>query len=312
MPSPNVNFDQILTTTLENRQATLVDVVFTARPLAYWLKDNIELKSGGTKIVTELMYGQNTTAGSYSGSDILNTAEQDGITAAEWEWKQYAVSITITGFDELRNNGEEAVIDLLEAKVEQAEQTIIEKMDEMFITSDGTGNSGKDWLGLKALVANSANTVGNINSSTYSWWANYHEGSAGALTVAAMGTAYNTVSEGNDQPGFILTTQTLYEKYESLLQPNIRYESTEMADAGFISLMFKKAPVMFDRYVPTGYMYFLNPRYLKLIGHRDRWFKPTKFKEPVNQDIRVAQIYLMGQMICTNRKRQGLLTGRTA
>ena len=35
----NPNFDQYLTTTLNNHRATLIDGVFEARPLAYFLKE---------------------------------------------------------------------------------------------------------------------------------------------------------------------------------------------------------------------------------------------------------------------------------
>lgn len=258
------------------------------------------------------MYAQNTTAASYSGYDTITTGAQTGLTAAEYDWKQYAVSIQINGLEEAQNSGEEEIIDLLEAKVQQAEQTVLEKFDEMFIDSDGTGNSNKDWNGLGNLVNQNTTSVGGIDPSVETWWQSYRETTATALTIAQMSTAYNTVAEGNDQPNVILTTQTLYEKYESLLQPQLRFADAKTADAGFQNLLYKGAPVVFDTYVNTGLMYFLNTKYIRLVGHRDNWFKATPFVRPKDVDARYAQILCYGNLTCSNRSRQGVLTAKTA
>ena len=166
MPSANSNFDQLLSTTLANYRSQLTDNVFTARPLTYKLMDNgrIRMLNGGTKIVEPLIYGKNSTVASYSGYDSLSLAPQEGISAAEYEWKQYAASIAISGIEEAKNNGEQEVINLLEAKIMQAEESMREGFNQMFF-ADGTGNSGKAWNGLGNLVEASG-TVGGINRAT--------------------------------------------------------------------------------------------------------------------------------------------------
>lgn len=310
----NPNFDEILSTTLANHMPKIVDNVFSARPLAYFLKQagQVRVIGGGNKIVLPLMYGQNSTAGSYAAYDTIDITPQTGITAAEYNWKQYAATIAISGIEEAQNSSEEAIIDLLEAKTFQAEETITEQMDQMFILSDGTGNSGKDWLGLEILVRDAQATVGGIDASTESWWESYVDGGAASLSLADMRTAYNSVSVGNDQPNVILTEQTLYEAYEDLLQDQLRFADSTTADAGFQNLLFKGAPVVYDSNVTTGDMFFLNTKYIRLVGHSDVWFKPTPFVRPDNQDARYAQILCYGELTVSNRKRQGVLTDRTA
>ncbi len=313
---PNVNYDTILSTTLANHMPKLIDNVFSARPLVYFLKQAGQVRtiSGGSKIVLPLLYGQNSTAASYSAYDTITITPQTGITAAEYNWKQYAATIAISGIEEAQNQSEEQIIDLLEAKTFQAEETITEKFDQMFITSDDTGNSGKDWLGLAKLVKDDAGTnIGGINQITDTWWAPGHKNiTPGALTLAQMRTAYNTVSVGNDQPNMILTTRTLFEKYEDLLQPQERFMDSKTADGGFQNLLFKGAPIVYDNYVATGDMFFLNTKYLRLVGHSDNWFKPTPFVRPNNQDARYAQILCYGELTISNRARQGVLTAKTA
>lgn len=308
----NANFDNLLTTTLANYRAQLTDNVFTARPLTFKLmeKGRIRMLNGGTKIVEPLIYGLNDTVGSYSGYDSIALTPQTGISAAEYEWKQYAASISISGIEEAKNNGEQEIINLLEAKIMQAEESLREGFNQMFF-ADGTGNSSKNWNGLSNLV-DSTGTVGGINSSTYSFWQSYKEDTATALTLAQMSTAYNSVSVGNDHPDVLLTTQTLFEKYEALLQPQLRYTDTATADAGFQNLLFKAAPVMYDEHCTAGVFFFLNCKYLTLVGHSGKWFQQTEFIRPEDLDARYALIMCYGNLTVRNRAKQGKLTAKTA
>jgi len=300
----------------------MVDAIFSSRVLVYFLKQagQIQMESGGHKIVQPLMYAKNNTAGSYSGSDVLSTAAQAGITAAEYEWKQYAASVVIEGLEEAKNNGEEQVINLLDSKITQTTETILENMDEMFL-DDGTGNGGKDWNGLKNLAATANNTVGGIDASTNTWWNPSVDTSTTSPSIKNLGRKYNSLTVGNDKPNVLLTTQDIYESYEGLIQANQRFQDSRAADAGFENLMFKAAPILYDAYVDgtgtgvgsTGnYFYYLNTKYVRLVGHSSKWFYATPFKQPENQDIRVAQIICYGNLIASNRKRLGAFTNLTA
>jgi hypothetical protein len=308
----NANFDALLSTTLANYRSQLTDNVFTARPLTYTLMDKgrIRMLNGGTKIIEPLIYGQNSTVASYSGYDSLALTPQEGISAAEFDWKQYAASIAISGIEEAKNNGEQEIINLLEAKIMQAEESMRESFNQMFF-SDGTGNSSKDWNGLENLVE-ANNTVGGIDASANTWWNSYEENTSTALTLAQMATAYNSVSVGNDHPDTLLTTQTLFEKYEALLQPQLRYTDTKTADAGFQNLLFKAAPVMYDVHCTAGVFYFLNSKYITLVGHSNKWFSQTEFIKPEDTDARYALIMCYGNLTVRNRAKQGKLTAKTA
>ena len=310
----NSNFDALLSTTLANYRSTLTDNVFTARPLTFKLmeKGRIRMLNGGTKIVEPLIYGQNDTVGSYSGFDTIALTPQTGISAAEYEWKQYAASISMSGIEEAKNNGEQEIINLLEAKIMQAEESLREGFNQMFF-ADGTGNGGKDWNGLANLVE-ATGAVGGIDpaDSGNSFWASYEENTSTALTLAQMSTAYNSVSVGNDHPDVLLTTQTLFEKYEGLLQPQLRYTDAKTADAGFQNLLFKAAPVMYDVHCPSGVFFFLNSKYITLVGHSGKWFQQTEFIRPEDLDARYALIMCYGNMTLRNRAKQGKLTAKTA
>lgn len=307
----NADFDALLTTTLKNYQKQLTDNVFTDRVFTWYLNDKAAVKlRGGSKIVEPLIYDDNSTFGSYSGYDPIALTPQEGISAAEFDWKQIAVSVAISGIEEAKNAGEEQVLDLLDAKVMQAQETVKEGLNTMLF-ADGSGNSGKDFSGLAAVVSAAAD-LGGIGYTDNAWWRSYVESTATALTEGQMRTAYNTVSKGNDHPDMILTTQTLFEKYESLLTPNVRYADVKMANLGFQNLMFKGAPVAYDSACTAGVMYFLNSKYIRLVGHSNKWFAQTPFVRPENLDARYSLIMSYGNLTCRNRSRLGKLTAKTA
>ena len=314
MAAGNSNFDEILSTTLKNYVPKLTDNIFTARPLFYALTTGQTIRriSGGAKIVVPVIYGTNSTAGSYSGTDTISVTAQTGISAAEYDWKQYAATVTISGIEEAKNNGEAQIIDLLEGKIFQTQETIIENMNTMFF-GNGTGNSNKDWLGLSALVGSTGSPGGiDATDSDNDWWRSAVTNQGGALTIAAMATLYNNSSVGNDQPTIGITGQTQYEVYEALLEDQIRYTDTDVGDAGFQNLMFKGCPITFDGTLAgEGKLYFLNTKYLQLVAHSDVWFKPTPFVRPTNQDSVFSQLLCYGELTTSNRARQGYMYGIT-
>ena len=316
----NTAFDEILSTTLKNYETQLADNVFTARPLFYALSNQQTMRTvgGGAKIVVPVLYGKNGTAKSYSGLDPIDVTAQTGISAAEYNWGQFAATVTINGLQEAQNNSTEQIIDLLESKIFQTQESIIESMNAMFF-ADGTGNGGKDWNGLTNIVNHSTaagNALGGIDpaaaGTANDWWTSQHHAQGGVLTLAKMGEIYNKCSVGNDQPTIIITTRALYEKYENLLQPQLRYTDTKMADASFQNLVYRAVPVTYDDDCTAGRIYFLNTKYLQLVRHADTWFQSTPFVRPHTLDAVFSQILCYGQLTCSNRARQGLITGATA
>ena len=310
----NADFDQILSTTLKNYIPKLTDNIFSARPLFYALTNGQTIRriSGGANIVVPIIYGTNSTAGSYSGTDTIDITAQTGISAAEYSWGQYAATVTISGIEEAKNNGEAQIIDLLEGKIFQTQESVIENMNTMF-WADGSGNGGNDWNGIGNIVGGTGVTLGGIDplGAGNSWWKSTEVNQGGVLTIASMANIYNTISVGNDQPTIAITTQALYEKYEGLLTGQIRYTDTDMADGGFQNLLFKGAPVTFDDACASGQMVFLNTKYLQLVAHSDVWFKPTPFVRPTNQDAVFSQLLCYGQLTCSNRARQGFMHSAT-
>jgi hypothetical protein len=307
-------FDDVLSTTLAKWVATeLADNIFLSNALFYSLRDRAKSVSGGTYLEEPLMTGKSTATGSYSGYEQLNVSAQQGIALAEFNWKQYYASITIDGLSESQNAGDARVIDLLDSKTNQARMSLFDRMNTDAF-SDGTGNNSKNLDGLEIAI-DSTGTYGGILRSTYTYWAANETAVAGALTIARMRTMFNTCSSGGrreTQPGLIITTQSIHEFYENLLQPDQRFTNTDLADGGFNNLEFKGKPVTWDEACTATNMYFINPQFLTFRYHQARNFASTPFVKPANQDARTALVLFMGNITGSNCRRQGKLTGITS
>lgn len=316
MAAANPNYDEILTTTLANYRPTLEDNVFSHRPLSAKLAGDgkIKFKSGGAKIVIPLLTGENSTAKPYGKYATLDITPQEGMSAAEFDWRAYSASVAIAGIEEAMNDGEEEVIDLLEGKVMQAEETIKEDVDEFLFLGTGfsKGLAGDRWLGLADIVG--TGTLGGINPATAGnefWKATIKDSATAVRNDDDWTNAFNTGSKGNDRPEFGVTTQVLYEHYEASLAPALRLSSNKEADARFEHLLFKGRPLFFDEYCQSGTTYFLNGKYLYLVGHKKNWFRNTPFQKPVDKDARYSQIICYGQLVCSNRERQVKVINQT-
>jgi len=317
----NVNFDNLLTTTLESRTGKLADNVTNNNALLARLKErgNIRPISGGTKIVEELEYGESDSVW-YSGYDAINTTNPQVFTAAAYDLKLLAAPVGCSGEELLKNSGRERVIDLMEAKIKNAEKTLMNQMS-IGIYSDGTGSSGKQLTGLKALVADdpTSGTVGGIDRATTGneFWRNYTATASSALTSAtiyeAMNNAYLACSRGSDKPDLIVADDSLYKTFEASLVAQQRFVNAKLAEAGFENLKFKGADVIYDGGIggacPAKHMYFLNTDYLKLRPHRDRNFKVIGDRErvAVNQDAIYRIIGWAGNLTMSNAQLQGVL-----
>lgn len=332
-------WNDILSTTMHNYHKTLTDNIFNSRPLLNYLMSNGRVKTinGGVSIVEPVIYTDGQ-ADSYSEWDQVSVAPQATTTAAQFDWKQLVATIAISGLEEAQNNGKEQIINLLEAKIMQAEETLKTLLNGMlFGTSSGT-TSANDFNSLQTLI-DSTTAVGGINPAVETWWAAV-EDNVGAVDAAgleaALRSAYNQSSDsGADRVDAIFTNSWGFEFYESTLTPQVRYTDTAKANLGFQNLMFKNVPIFWDFQAPEGdgtatdgntvsAMFFgLNSKYVGLKIHSDRNFKQSPFSDNLSGsvasahatsgatsavDARVSFITTYGNSVVRNRRRCFKLT----
>ena len=321
MPSPNLS--EIITTTLRNRSGKLADNVSDNNAILYRLRERGKIKTvdGGRTIVQELAYADNSTFMWYSGYEPLNVSASDVISAAEFDFKQAAVAVTISGLEQLQNSGKEKVLDLMESRIDVAEKTMMNNI-ALGMYADGTGNGGKEIGGLQLLVSTSpsSGTVGGINraTSTNAFWRNYfRDASDNGVTLSATtiqaewNLVWANLTRGTDRPDLIMVDNTQWTYYVSSLQTIQRITNSKLGEAGFTNLKFMDADVVLDGgqggNVPSTYAYFLNTDYIHYRPHKDRNMVPIGGdRMNTNQDAIVNLIGWAGNMTVSNAALQGV------
>src|SRR5690606_36061558 len=258
------------------------------------------------------------TVGSYSDLDTISTTRYDVFDRYEAQWKEHAGTYVISDLERDRNAGEGQVFDLRAAKLENLRQSIRADINEMLF-GDGTGNNSKDFMGLKGLVADSptSGTVQGVDRAAYSFARNQQ--TAGTQTAsafdnlrAAMRSIYNLCSNGisSDHPTFGVTTRAVFEGFEGLLLANERFTDKSVGDGGFKNevLKFKGMLLAYDNDCPSGNMYFLNPKSLKLAYKTGAWMQAPPPARPVNQTADIVIIRTMANLFTTNPRRLGVVT----
>lgn len=312
------NIGDKLAAALPAYEQTFKDQIFNTEVLLNHLKENggVVKKSGGTSVRVPLLTGASNTDW-FSGADTLNVANVDTLDAAEFQWRNLNASIVITEDDEWANSGKEQVIDLLQAKIKQAELTISKELNTAMYV--GTGVEARPRIiGLQTLV--DVGSVGGINGATYTDWQSYVNSTAGALTLPQIRTARNTLNQGKggSPVSIMVTTQTLFEKYETLLTPTYQMnpmttskEVQRIIDGGFTSSAYAGIPVVFDPVCPAGEWYFLNPENLKIFVHKDAFMSKSDKRVPTNQHLSVQHIVVRCALGTNRRKSLGKLTAKT-
>jgi hypothetical protein len=325
MPA-NSNYTEILTSTIEKRRKKVQDNVSKNNALWAYLnkKGNVLSIDGGTKIVEELALSENSNAGAYSGWDELPTAQSDSISAAEYALKQYSVQVLISGLEMLQNSGEAAMLNLMAARLQVAEDSLINILSQG-VYGDGTAFSGKAITGLDAAVettatASQTSTYGGISRTATAGWRSYSEGSITLPTSTTVQAIFNrfwaACTRGTDNPNLIITDNNYWAPYVASLQALQRFTGSDSANLGFPTVKFMNADVVLDGGIggfaytnstTGGTAYFLSTKFLKIRPHKDRNMVPLDpdKRSPFDQDGIMKSIAWAGNLTCSGAKFLG-------
>lgn len=329
MAYANSSYSDILATTIESRSRELADNVTNNNALLFRLRErgNVRPVSGGSVILEEIMYtdAATTNVNSYSGYEALNIAPNSPISAAQFNLKQYAAAVTISGLEMLQNSGRERMIDLMEARLKVAEAQLQNRI-ATDIYGSGTGNGGKNIDGLTDAVAvsPSTGTYGGINRASWSFWQNqvFDFTTDGGAVVSAsniqnyLNRATALAIRNNDAPDLIVFDNVLWGFFTSSMQAIQRVTNERMAGLGFASMKYYGGGVAADvvldggltggdTHVPSTTGFLLNTKYLSFRPHRDRNFVPIGGeRQSVNQDAIVKLIGWAGNLTCSSPRLQ--------
>lgn len=308
-----LNYDAIAALTKKKYLPKLVDNFFSSHALLKLLKEKAYEEWSGYKIVEPLIYGELSGVKSYSGYDTLTYDQNTPITAAEFDWKHLVAPVIWPKTDEVMNHGSDVQVkNAIKAKMQIAELSL-KKQFASQLYGDGTGNSGKDITGLGAMIATTG-TYGSIARADYAWWqakVYSNAGTARPLNTRLMRKVFLELSDGDDQPNLIITTDKLWNRYAEMAEGKLALnnkDSKMLADLGFQVLEFMGKPIVSDKNCPAGTMLYLNLDYIKLRYSPAANFDMTKVHQSDNQVAFKQEILWSGNLTCGNCRRQGKIT----
>jgi hypothetical protein len=249
---------------------------------------------------------------------LLPVAAQDVISAAQFDLKQAACPVIISGLEQLQNAGREQMIDLIDARLGVAESTMSNLLAGG-VYSDGTANGGKQITGLDAAVPvnPAAGTYGGIDRVTWTFWRSKTTTAGAALTnltvQGAMNTMWASLVRGMDRPDLIVMDGFMWGIYIASLQANQRFTDPNRATLGFPTIKYMDADVVLDGgiggFCPAKTMFFLNTKYLFYRPHSQRNMVPLapNKRYAINQDAEVQIIGWAGNLTSSGSQFQGRL-----
>lgn len=274
--------------------------------------------TGGRYLEIPLAYAKNETITSIGKGDTVSISETQFLTVAQFEWKFLAGSLVRYFTDEAKNKSVQAHLNWINQKIDNLRDSMTDEFETQLF-ADGSGNGSKDINGLANLVNTAGTgTVGNINSTTYTWWQNRTKTATGAASVyllSDMRNLANTISEGKTRqmPDIIVTTQTVAELYDDEVLEQRSIVNQAKGDADFSSTAWKGVPILWSAKCPSGRMYMLCSQYIGLNVDPDLNMQMTDWKAIPNQvNDRVAQIVWKGELITSRRKSLGVMVSIAA
>ena len=331
--------NRVISTVQTKMFAKVVDTVLNSNVFLQRQLSSAKKWSGRT-MRPAVKTSKNTTGGSFRGLDTLSVAATDNRQIMEYTPCNYQMTVTLPGDELAIADTDEKVIDLMAAEVQSTAEDMADDMGTLAYL-DGTGNGGKDFLGLAALVddGTSVATIGGLSRATYTTLQSTVTASSGTLTAAKVDTLWNAVTSGMQKPTTGYTTEAIFSFYGQLLRPqeqimkNVSGSKTLVGSTGFTGLEYKGVGIVADEKCTSGVLFLLNENFIdwyalpshngKALAYKDQidgndydtpvglGFSSSGWLTPVNADGVINHIIVRGNFITTNPKRSGKLTGIT-
>lgn len=247
------------------------------------LLQNADAWSTGTQYQPIFKYQDSTNGGNTGVADQLDRDRQNVRVQGTFNPKMAYKPVVVANIEMVLNKGDERVLDLFETEFDSQAQSLATLMASNLYTGSG---SGDNWDSISNAADDGTNysTYAGLSRTTYPTLDGYYLGSAGALTLNKLATAYDAVEIGMDKPTMIATTKAIWSTYESLLTPTVRASYTgngyptmnafgmvPSAEAlkgtqGFSVLFFRGTPVIKDEQIPSGKVFLINSNYFGFKG----------------------------------------------
>lgn len=319
-------YQQVLSMAVEERSASYVDLVSNNNALLALMKrKGLWQTYSGPRIRQTLQIGKQV-AQWYSGYDQLLNPAIDIFNDAFFDPKMVVVPIILSMQEILNNDGENQLMDVLDAYMEAAEKALEDTMDAA-LYGDGSANGGKQLTGLATAVPITTNTgvYGGIDRATATIWRTstfdaHTGGGSGSGQTQVNSTTIRPLlnyimtnrSRGRDYADLLIMSPEHYAAYDAATLPIQRQnDSSGLGSLGFSSLEYigggKRAAIVLDGGIgsnmPANTTFGLNTDTFRLRYNPNRNFDKIfdgDGQMPIDKDAIAQFIGWMGELTMTN------------
>jgi hypothetical protein len=278
--------DRVNNITLEDINAKVVDTVNQSSEIMKRVVSRPK-RWNGRSFQFPLFTNNSTLGQSFKGTETFDTTIDFNTTQATIYPTGYAQPVGVSVVERSINATPAGVIELYQASYQYAQNSMITALGNIFYgfgignDFDGLGNIVDDGTSTSSYAGLTRSTYPTINAFLVA-------ASGGVLDLATMASADDgaTISGTmSETPNVILTNQTVWSLYDSLLEPTSRATYTSMGgefinggtgvqqnpsqsdalrlNAGATSVTYRGKPMVRDQKSPSGKMWFLNENWFE-------------------------------------------------
>lgn len=352
MPVTMPTVAAMLATTIDNHmKGKAFEQAIQEKPLLRILRRHQKTFGGGNDAITIPVKGvHSVTLQSYTGADTVDYDNPNNVVRARYDWKELHMGIGVF-LTELKRAGIHVVdttsglqgnvsrssdrdvyvlTDILDDKLADMTESWAENFNAM-LWGDGTGNGGKDIMGIRGLLADDptlAGTPGGIDQVANVWWRN-RANLAVATNVADGGALLQTMHAEIRQlrryggrPRYALCGSNFIEAMEIELRANGLYSQTGFSDSQNIAVGSIRHNGVEFTYDPTlddltdtelgvgnlgiNRCYLIDPNRLRLRPMEGEDMKRHSPARPEDQYVAYSAITYTGSMDMTQRNCHGV------
>lgn len=290
------------------------DNAFNEYGLIKYLNDHCkDVDDHGAVIEENIEKDVNMTVDFVNPNDVLNTTQNEILGKAYFEAKLLTGSVSISDVELAKNSGDKKIIDLVTAREDNLDKSMVRIMA---MNLWATAPSVKAPFTLNEIISASdpaRENLGRIDVDSNSWWKSITE-TVGSLSAGGIGIVSSFVkqiapSSGMAEPDLAVTTASIFTNFEDLLFNQVRLADSEMAKFGFKTLKYNNTLFMYDEFCPTGYIAYINTKFLKLKVYKKINMVASDYARPVNQLLRTRNKAIYYQLTTNKRKAHGLQSG---
>lgn len=313
--------DNLITTTWYDVRKKLFGDIFKVTPLLDIMEKNGKVKQrvpDGTHFEIPIAYGKLKQNQKWFGrGDTFGEAEAQFMTRLLYPTRNFGDSIVRMWDDERKNRGNARVLNYVEEVIANHKASFAETLSEA-LWSAAPGAMEINSLPSMISTTPTVGTVGGIDRSKNPYLVNQVKDMSG-LTIDAnlldeMETMWNNCSKwktaGRKSPDMIVTTQTVFERYQKLVRAMGVYSFSDAGrtvDLGAGEVYFKGVPIVWDLDCPAGTMYFLNTDTMEFCYDPSYYMQMTEWKTKHNALDRYAQVITVCNLVFNNFMKNGVI-----